>query len=354
MNQEQISKLERSIQNMKDKKSKIYLLAQDTKGNAKASISYIYRLGLTLINSGYNVIMLHEKPDYTGVGEWLGNEYMEKIPHQSIEGQNLEVSPEDFIVVPELYGFVMSQITKLPCGKIVLCQAYDHILETLQPGQTWGQLGFHKCITTSEEQKEYISSLMKNVSVDVLEPYIPEKFSKPSLPSKPIIAINTREQRDSINLVKNFYIKYPQYRWITFRDMRGLTEKQFADGLKDTCLSVWIDETSSYGTFPLESMKTGVPVMGLVPNLLPKWLNEKNGLWANNKIQMVDFIADYIQSWLEDNIDENIFSEMDKTVSELSTQEQFESTVLSLFESYISVRLESFEGQLIKTETIDE
>ena len=193
MNPEQTTKLEKSIQNMKDKKSKIYLLAQDTKGNAKASVSYIYRLGMSLFNSGYNVIMLHEKPDYTGVAEWLGPEYMEKLPHQPIEGQNLEVSPEDFIVLPELYGFIMSQITKLPCGKIVLCQAYDHILETLQPGQTWGQLGFHKCITTSEEQKEIIVSLMKNVSVDVVEPYIPEVFSKSKYPSKPIIAINARE-----------------------------------------------------------------------------------------------------------------------------------------------------------------
>ena len=57
----------------------------------------------------------------------------------------------------------MDQITKLPCGKVVLCQAYDHIFETLQPGQTWSQLGFHKCITTSEKQKEYVGSAMRNI-----------------------------------------------------------------------------------------------------------------------------------------------------------------------------------------------
>jgi hypothetical protein len=42
MTQEQITKLEQSIQNMKDKKSRIYLIVQDTKGNAKASVAYIY------------------------------------------------------------------------------------------------------------------------------------------------------------------------------------------------------------------------------------------------------------------------------------------------------------------------
>ena len=353
MEQEKISNLEKSVQNMKDKKSKIYLLVQDTKGNAKASIAYMYRLGLTLLNAGYNVVILHEKNEYIGVGEWLGQEYMDRLPHQSIESQNLEVAPEDFIVIPELFGFVMNQITKLPCGKIVLCQAYDHILETLQPGQTWGQLGFFKCITTSEDQKEFISGVMKNVSIDILEPYISDNFTKQTLPSKPIVALFSRDQRDSMNLVKTFYIKYPQYRWITFRDMRGLSEVEFANGLKDVCLSVWIDDVSGYGTFPLESMKTNVPVLGLVPNLLPKWINEKNGFWVNNKLQLVDFVGEYLQSWLEDGIDEKLYEEMENTVQSLSTKEKFEETVVSLFEGYLNTRLTSFEEQLTKLETIE-
>ena len=241
MNQEQISKLELSIENMKNKKSRIYLLVQDTKGNAKASLTYIYKLGMTLKNNGYNPIMLHEKPDYVGVGEWLGSEYME-LPHTAIEGQNLEVSPEDFIVLPELYGFVMEQISKLPCGKIVLCQAYDHIFETLQPGQTWSQLGFHKCITTSEKQKEYINGVMRQISVDVLQPSISDNFKKGEFPPKTIVNVHTRDQRDTVNLIKTFYSKFPQYRWITFRDLRGLTEKEFAEAMKDSFVSIWIDQ----------------------------------------------------------------------------------------------------------------
>lgn len=347
MNQEQIKKVEKSIQNMKDKKSKIYLLVQDTKGNAKASIAYSYRLGVTLSKQGYNMIMLHEKSDYTGVSEWLGSEYME-LPHQSIEGQNLEVSPEDFIIVPELYGFVMSQITKLPCGKIVLCQSYDHMLETLQPGQTWAQLGFYKCITTSEVQKEHISNVMRGVSIDIIPPYISENFRLQPLPPKPMIAIHTREQRDTANIIKNFYIKFPQYRWITFRDMRRLTEKQFADALQDCFLSVWVDETSSFGTFPLESMKSNVPVLGLVPNLAPSWMNEDNGLWINNKNQIVDFVADFLQNWLEDNVNEKMYESMLITVNESSTKTDFEKNVISLFDGFLQTRLNSFEEQLNK------
>lgn len=353
MTQEQISKLENSIENIKNKKSRIYFIVQDTKGNAKASLAYIYRFAMSLLNEGYNPIMLHEKSDYTGVSGWLGSEYGEKLPHRSIEGQNLEVAPEDFIVVPELFGFVMSQVTKLPCGKIVLSQAYDHVLETLQPGENWNQLGFYKCITTSETQKEYLESIMRNVSYDVLPPYISDNFVHQKFPSKPIIAIHSREQRDSINLIKNFYVKFPQYRWITFKDMRGLSEKEFANVIQECFLSVWIDEASSYGTFPLESMKSGVPVLGLTPNMVPQWMNSDNGLWVNNKIQMVDFVADFLQNWLEDNVNETLYDEMKKTVENLPTKEHFEEQSVSLFESYINTRLVSFEEQLNKLISVE-
>ena len=354
MTQEQISKVEKSIENLKNKTSRIYFFVQDTKGNAKASISYIYNLALTLKNAGYNSIILHEKPDYTGVGGWLGENYMKELPHRAIEGQNLEVSPEDFLVIPELFGFVMSQVSKLPCGKIVLCQAYDHVLETLQPGQTWTQHGFFKCITTSETQKEFLENLMRNVSYDILKPYISEHFTKQTLPPKPMIAIHSRDPRDTANLIKSFYIKFPQYRWITFRDMRGLTESQFAKTIKDCFVSVWIDETSAYGTFPLESMKTNVPVIGLVPNLLPQWMNESNGVWVNNKNHIVDFVADFLQNWLEDNVKPELYEEMMKTSENTSTKSEFEKVAVKLFEGYVNSRLTSFEEQLNKLETTEQ
>ena len=352
MNSEQIQKVEQSIKNLKDKNSKIYLLVQDTKGNAKASVAYIYNMGLALMEDGFNVIMLHEKNDYYGVDSWLGEEYM-KIPHTFIEGQNLGVTPEDFIVIPEIYGFVMEQITKLPCGKIVLTQAYDHILETLQPGQSWSLLGFYKCITTSNMVKEYLENTMRGISYDVLEPFISESFTKQKLPNKPIVAVHTRDQRDTLNLIKSFYLKFPQYRWVTFKDMRGLSIEQFADELKNCFISVWVDETSSYGTFPLESMKTNIPVIGLAPNIVPEWMNEDNGLWINNKTQMVDYLADYIQNWLEDNTNPKIITEMEKTVESLPTKDNFYKKVKELFNDYVEKRAITFEEQLNKLQEVE-
>jgi len=350
MSQEILTKLKKSIQNMKDKTSKIFLLVQDTKGNAKASVAYVYRLAMALKKLNYNPIILHEKIDYTGVSEWLGEEYME-LDHQPIEGGNLQVAPEDFLVISELFGFVMAQVAKLPCGKIVLSQSYDYILETLQPGETWTQLGFFKCITTSETQKEYLENIMRNVSYDVLEPFISNDFKPSKFPPKPIIAVHTRNQRDAINLIKTFYIKFPQYRWVTFRDMRGLSEVEFSKTLNECFMSVWIDNISSYGTFPLESIKSGVPVVGLVPNMVPEWMNENNGVWLNNQNDLVDYVADFLQNWLEDNISEELVNGISETASKLQTEENFNNKVSELFESYLSLRLSSFEDQLNKLQT---
>jgi glycosyltransferase involved in cell wall biosynthesis len=216
------------------------------------------------------------------------------------------------------------------------------------------QYGFFKCITTSEVQKEFISKIMKTASIDILEPYISKSFTKQTLPPKPIIAIHTREQRDGINLIKSFYLKYPQFRWITFRDMRGLSELQFAETLKDCFLSVWVDPTSSFGTFPLESMRVGVPVVGQAPNLIPSWMKEENGIWIENPIQLVDIIADFVQNWIEDNIKPELYTEIEKTSDNFMDESKFENTVIELFESYIKTRKDSFESQLNKLkETVE-
>jgi glycosyltransferase involved in cell wall biosynthesis len=133
-----------------------------------------------------------------------------------------------------------------------------------------------------------------------------------------------------------------------------MSNKDFSFAIKDCFLSVWIDETGGYGTFPLESMKTGVPVLGVVPNVMPYWLNTENGVWINNKIQITDFIADFLQNWLEDNIKETLYVEMDKTVQKLPTMESFENKAIELFNSYVDLRLSLFEEQLEKLKETEE
>jgi hypothetical protein len=342
-------KVQLSIQNLREKKARIYFFVQDTKGNAKASIRLIYQMADALKKDGFNPIMLHEKNDYVGVASWLGEEYM-TLPHKAIEGQNLEISPEDFLIIPEIFGFIMEQVSKLPCAKIVLTQQYSNMLETLQPGQGWAQFGFYKCITTSNLQKDYIERVMRQSTFDIVKPYIGESFSPKPTPPMPIVAVHTKEQSDAVNLIKTFYLKFPQYRWFTFRDLRGLSEKDFAKSLKECFLSIWIDDKSGFGTFPLESMACGVPTIGKIPDLQPEWMTEDNGIWVTDVTLMSDFIADFIQNWLEDGIKPELFDHMKETVVKYQNKQEFETSVVNLFETFLTTRADSFEEQITKTE----
>ena len=81
MEQTSKEKVELSITNLKEKKSRLYFFVQDTKGNARASIRYIYQMAMALKTAGLNPIILHEKNDYAGVGKWLGEEYA-NLPHK--------------------------------------------------------------------------------------------------------------------------------------------------------------------------------------------------------------------------------------------------------------------------------
>lgn len=353
MDLEQISKIEKSIEKLIEKKCKIYFLVQDTKGNARASVKFIYDIAYSLHNNGFNPVMIHEKNEFTKIGSWCNEKY-DDLPHESIESQNLKISPEDFLVIPELYGHVLEQVSNLPCGKIVLSQSYDYMFETLPPGMSWTDYGFFTCITTNEEQKNFISQYMKNVNFKIISPLIDEGFTPKEKPSKPIVSIHTRDQRDTAKIIKSFYLKFPQYRWITFRDMRGLTMKDFSKYLKESFVSVWVDDKSGFGTYPIESMLSMTPVIGKIPDIKPSWMNEDNGIWLNDVNTIVDVLSEFIQNWLEDNLSEDMYDITYDSVLNYQNQENFDISVTETFNSFINVRRENFESQLKKINVLEE
>ena len=61
---------------------------------------------------------------------------------------------------------------------------------------------------------------------------------------------------------------------------------------------------------------------------------------------MVDVIADIIQTWLEDNLVKDIYTEAEQTAAQYSDQTKFETQVLELFEDFSNKRKEAFQAQL--------
>jgi glycosyltransferase involved in cell wall biosynthesis len=97
-------------------------------------------------------------------------------------------------------------------------------------------------------------------------------------------------------------------------------------------------------------MACGVPTIGKIPDLQPEWMTEDNGIWITDVTLMADFVADFIQNWLEDNIKPELANHMKETVEKYQNKQEFETNVINLFESFLTIRANSFEEQINKTE----
>jgi glycosyltransferase involved in cell wall biosynthesis len=109
-----------------------------------------------------------------------------------------------------------------------------------------------------------------------------------------------------------------------------MTESDFAKNLKECAISVWVDDNSTFGTFPIESMKCNVPVIGKVPNIIPEWMGDDNGIWVYDENQIPDLIFDFMKNWLEDSLPENM-SNVSEGVKDKYLMETFKTSVVETF-----------------------
>ncbi len=341
-----IEKLESSLGRIENKENVIYFLTYDTKNNARAAVKNIYDMVLTLKENGYNAKILVEDKTYGGVESWLGEEY-NTLEVVSIKDDKVEIKVEDVIVVPEHYSNVLPQLTNIKSVKVMLVQQKDYMFETLPIGSRWGDYGFDKCITTTESTKKYIKEYFPETLSHLIPPFIGDNFKPSDKPLKPYVAISCRDRLVHRRIISEFYIKYPQLRWVTFRDMVQMSYDEFADNLKECMVSVWVDDESTFGTFPLESMKCGVPVIGKIPNTEPDWLSE-NGLWTYDSNKIVEILGTFVLAWLEGvEITEEVKDKMKQTVLPYN-KETHNNNTLAIFNSLISIRQESIKSAIEK------
>lgn len=345
-NKENLEKLELALDRLNKNESVFYFLTYDTKNNPRASIKYIYDLALTLNNAGYVSKILVEDNGYTGVKHWLGEEY-DVIPTVSIKDDKPELKIDDVLVVPEYYANVLQQLINVKCVKIGLIQQVSYMYDTLPVGSRWSDYGFDKIITTTDSAKKYISEYFPESLVYVIPPMIGDNFKKSETPSKPFISISCRDRVLHRRLISEFYLKYPQLRWITFRDMVQLSYNEFSEALKESFVSLWVDDESTFGTFPLESIKCEVPVVGKIPEIEPDWLNE-NGMWTYDTSKLVDILGTYVLAWLEGvELKDEVKEKMKNTLlpyDSLITK----NNILSIFTSLKTKRTETIQKAIEK------
>lgn len=357
-----IEEIKKVIEQLDSKDFTLHFFVIDTKGNPTAGVANIYEHVKVLNSLGYNAGIIHEKADYHGVQEWLGEEYA-KLPHIAIDSGALNVGPQDFIIIPEVFSNLMEQTANFPSKRIVFAQSYEYILEILMLGKTWRDYGINDVITTTEKQSEYINGLFPGLTRHIIPVGISDMFVPSDKPKKPIISLVTRDQQEAMKIVKAFYLKYPQYKWITFRDLRGLPKESFAQAVGDSCLGVWVDPISSFGTFPLECMEANTPVLGVTPNMIPEWMEERtiaedgsetvsikgNGVWVNSSLEIPDVIAEFMQAWLEDSIPQQLMDSIEASKGQYTMEKQVK-VIEEVYGTIINNRKEELANVIAQTE----
>lgn len=365
--QEQLEQIKALISKLENKDFNFYFFTLDTKGNPTAGIANIYEHVKLLIELGYKASILHEKNDYKlhsdeqgyGIAEWLGEEYA-ALPHVSIEGQQLSINPTDFIVIPEIFSNIMDQVKQFPCKKVVFSQSYDYLLELLPIGKRWNMdYGFNEVITTSKKQAEYVSNLFPMINTHIVPVSIPKYFKPSNKPKFPVIAIHTRNAGDAAKIAKSFYLQYPMYKWVSFKDLRGLTRKDFATELSKCCLAIWIDDTAGFGTFPLECIECSTPVIAKLPNMIPEYMetidNEgnlairNNALYTNTTLNIPELIAQYMKAWLEDAVPQDFINEIIESKGAYSPEKQ-KIELEEVYSKLVNARKEEYINMIKQNE----
>lgn len=350
----QIEKIKKSIANLENKKNKIFFFLPEVNGVPAGSIYEIYFHATVLKKAGYSVTMLtetakSEKP------EFIEPELMD-MEHDSMESGKLTVSPEDLLVIPEIFTHVMKQTETLPCMRTVLFQSIDNATKALLPGYDWSNFKIKNIITTGKNMEKFVEGFFGKgkFRIRTYNVPVPDYFTNKTNFKQPVISFLVRNEKELDKIVKLFLGKYPQYKWVNFEPLitdskppKQLRRKDLADRLSKNFAALWIDRISSHAQFPLECMKAGTIPISLIPDITPEYLVgddgkpvENCGVWTDDFFQLPALIADTLRKFLDDEITDEVYNEQSKIAAPYSTDVASEQ-LLSIYGSYFNERIDS-------------
>ena len=260
----------------------------------------------------------------------------------------LNVTPEDFIVIPEGCSNIMEKTANLPCKRIILAQSWYYILNSLSVGQKWQNFGIKDVISVSDGITEYLSAIMPGLSIKQYSQSIDREIFKPPVKKSdkvPVISYMSGRGAESslktLNVIKTFYAFFPNYRWVRFVELKNLTRKEFAEKLSTSIFALYTDEVAGFGTLPLEAMACHTHVVGWTPLGGKEYMNVNNGFWATNGdvFQMAELLGMALDKHFDNLIDtKEVHDEYEKTLSRYSVEKEKES-ILNIFKQYINERI---------------
>jgi hypothetical protein len=361
-----ISTIEKEIEKIDKKENNIFFYVIDTEGYASGSLAYIYHLAKFLSDDGYNVGMLYQldKDDekFIGVEGWLGTDYS-SLPHYDVRKDEITINPSDVLFIPDIFTQVMNQTKKLPCKRIVIMQNFDYVIAQMPFSAQFGDYGIVDVISNTTQNASLIKSVFPYLHTTVIDPFIEKLFGETKEPKIATVNIVAKDENDISRILKPFYWKYPLMKWVSFKDLKGMSKENFANALREGFLTIWIDEDASFGYSAIEAMKCGNVVLAKAPKVYKDWMLEpgsqtqlnKSCFWFDDINQIHDKIAQIVRAFITDKIPEEIFKNQEDVknmYSEENTKKQiieYVSTVLTERRNALSELLKAGNKENNKT-----
>lgn len=315
----------------------IYEPREDQKASYAESTKYKKRLSV------FEVFNPTWAGDITNIKfQCLGDGEMKFTDGSTKKCAPLTVNPEDVLIIPEGFPNIMEKTAGLPCKRIVLAQSWYYILNAMQIGQRWQHFGIKDVISVSDGITQYLNAIMPGLTIKNYSQSIDRSiFKKYDITAKnPVVAFMAGRTSDAVlktyNVIKTFYLFYPQYKWIRFDELKGLSKEDYAERLGNAAIALYTDEIAGFGTFPLEAMAVGTHVVGWTPVGGKEYMNANNGFWAMNGdvFQLAELLGHAIEKWLTGKLDApEVDAAYEATLTKY-TAEQETQTILNIYTQY--------------------
>lgn len=348
-----VERIEKELKKFDDKAFNVYFYVIDTKGVPSGSLLYIYKVAYELHSLGYNVTMLHNENEFVGISQWADSKYAE-LPHSKVSDRQVTLSASDFLIIPEIYTDIMSQTRDIPCKRVMLVQNFDYLTKIIPVGVHPYEYGITDAIVNTKTTEKLIKNNLPMIKTHVLSPGISDTlFRKNDKPKKMIVNFVVKNGDDASRVVKPFFWKYPQLKWVTFAQLSNLPQEIFANALRDAAITIVIDDTMSFGYAALEALKTGSIVVCKIPENTPDWMLDNDELsnsivWVDNLDEIPDLIANLVAMWVRDDVPEELYNEIDKA-AEKHTMTDMKNDVEKVFvEELFATRKKEIQDALDK------
>lgn len=265
----------------------------------------------------------------------------------------LNVSPSDFLIIPEGFPDVMKKTAQVSCKRIVFAQSWFYTLNAMQPGEKWQHFGIRDVISVSDAITEHLTSVMPGLNVKPFKQGINRDYFK--VPEKksdkfPMVAFSAsrgpENKLKTYNIIKHFYAFYPHLKWIRFMELEGMDREEFAEKLASCAFYLYTDDIAGFGTAPLEAMACGTHTVGWAAFGGKEYMTQENGFWCNNGdiFQTAEILGLAIDKWLSGEMDgKDIQEKYEETLAPYTVEKEKEN-IISIINEYKDERIKELES----------